>query len=249
MPKPRSEKMLIAAAAKWCRAVRNHFQWSVEDLARECDAATEWLRFANAIPTKEDIETLEAEQVKRLPRWLRSARYAVERAELSSRSQEAWPLPRTWFTYDYTGGDAFDCSYPLVFRDEYYFFEDLNQMAEDDRRALRRFTSAWLSPYPNRKDVVERLLSDFGVTFEQEVADPVESDLLHNARKLSSSAQQMLLVMSEDPQNLKIVAQYVDRMRAADATIAELIDLSCRMDEDARSTVMAVARLAVARSR
>lgn len=243
---PRSEKKLIAAAADWCRGARAHFNWSVEDLAKECALAAQWLRFANAIPTIEEIETLESGAARQLPRWLRSARYAVERATLESRDRERWPRPRTWFSYDSTDADAFDCSYPLLFRDEYYFLEDLNSMEEEDRRALRRFTSAWVGPYITRKDAVTRLLADFGVTFERAIADDAEVKLIDDARKLDSWKRNILIALAADKNALRVIGQYIDRMTAAEADIGELIELVSQMDEKARSTVLGVARLASA---
>jgi hypothetical protein len=239
-PSPRSEKALIAAAADWCRSVRAHFEWSSEDFARECSHAARWLRFANGVPTAAEIEMLEAGRVTLLPRWLRSA----ERAELDPVARDHWPRPRTWFTHDYTGGDPFDCSYPLLFRDEYYFLEDLNQMPEDDRRALRRFTTGWNSLHKIKKDVVERLLADLNVRFESEIEDEFEANLVTNAKTLDPIGRQMLLAMATDPKALSTIFDYIERTRSIGGELAELMDLVSRMGTQARATVLDVARLA-----
>jgi len=164
-PRPRSDKQLVAAAAKWCRDVRRHFVWSEEDLVNQCERIARLPLRALWVPTIADVQALEAEQCTILPRWLRTARYAVEREEWAERRRHEWLNLRTWYRtgYDPESSDWFDCSWPLLFRDEFYLVEDLQSLSEGHVRALRRFLSEFRGPYKSKEEAAGELLRKLGI--------------------------------------------------------------------------------------
>ena len=164
-PRPRSDKQLVAAAAKWCRDMRRHFDWSEADLVEECERIARLPLRSLWVPTVEDVRALEAEQPRLLPRWLRTARYAVEWTECPEDRRGDWLNCRTWYRFDYDPetSDWFDCSWPLLFRDEFYLFEDLQSLSEGDVRALRTFLSEFGGPYKSKEQAARDLLRKLGI--------------------------------------------------------------------------------------
>lgn len=100
-----------------------------------------------------------------LPRWLRTARYAVERLSYPERRRHDWVDARTWYrpNYDLDTSDWFDCSWPLLFRDEFYLIEDLQVLAEPQVRALRTFLSEFQGPYKSKEQAAQAFLRKLGI--------------------------------------------------------------------------------------
>jgi hypothetical protein len=204
---PRKETQLVVAAAQWCKEARAHFGWSEADLVQQCIDVQYPFRFGEP-PTEQDVTDLESGSLKHLPRWLRYARFAVEKASLSPELRAQWPGERTWFTYSYEGGDPFDCSYPLVFRDEFYLLEALSSLPGDRFRATKRFVMAMASPYISTHDAAARLLSDFDVKLEQAPEVDGQSQLSKLYAELNKGQRAQLLDVAEKPKLLNALTAY-----------------------------------------
>lgn len=72
----------VEAAARWTRSERERLGWSAGELASRADAMAADMGWEGFVPEAADIEALEAERPKTLPRWFKLVRYAIERADV-----------------------------------------------------------------------------------------------------------------------------------------------------------------------
>lgn len=227
----RSEKALIAASAHWCVAMRAQWGWSVEKLVERCEIVAETIRYLTMPPSVEEVEQLEAAKSKTLPRWLRLARYADELQSAGIEAHQRWPRPRSWYTKHPSEADPFDCCYPMLFRDEYYFLELCEQLGDARRRSLKRFVRGIVEPYTANVDAFDRLAADFGMDVgaaQAETASPqarsIRDDVAvigRRVHRMTQNQRDLLLFLSQQ----KILDWWIDVATRADAKGTNLVKL------------------------
>lgn len=152
----------VVAAARWMRGERQRLGWSVEELAGRADAMASDMGWEGWLPGAADIETLEAEQPKSLPRWFKLVRYAVERAGVPDSQAMAWLAERNiyWQT------DApLRMSRPFLFDEEDKILRKLQKLDTEEQRAIRAFISDYADRqcYYSKEAMAERLLKRLGI--------------------------------------------------------------------------------------
>lgn len=79
------------------REAREQLGWSAEELARRADAMACDMGWEGWTPEAADVEALEAERLKSLPRWFKLVRYALERAVVPDEEAFAWLAERNTY--------------------------------------------------------------------------------------------------------------------------------------------------------
>lgn len=147
----------VVAAAQWMRSERQRLGWSPEDLANRVEAIASDMGWEGCVPGSSEIEALEAERPKTLPRWLKLARYAVERAGVPDADAVAWLAERNsyWQT-----GEPLRMSRPLLFDEEDKILRKLQKLDTEEQRAIRAFISDYADRqcYFSKEAMAERLL-------------------------------------------------------------------------------------------
>lgn len=192
---PRTERALVQGASEWLKAERARLGWSVENLIERIHSIAEDFTFGDALPNMNDVEALERAEGLHLPLWLRLAHYAIEHAAQPGNPERlAWVGSRNWFHA--APPHPFDACHALLFVDEYRFLEELGQMGEARRRALRRFTTQfWRSRSDKeRNDHARRFLSEFDIDLTDiRVEGPEEKSLLDRFATMSPRDRKVLL--------------------------------------------------------
>ena len=152
----------VETAAGWTRAERERLGWSVEELARRVDAMASDMGWEGEVPGAGDIEALEAERPKTLPRWFKLVRYAVERAAVPDSEALAWLAERNTF---WQSGEPLRMSRPLLFDEEDKILRKLQKLDTDEQRAIRAFISDYADRqcYDTREAMAGRLLKRLGI--------------------------------------------------------------------------------------
>lgn len=160
--KGRQMRKQVIAAAAWLRTERKRLGWSVADLmVRVADIADD-LGWEGQTPDIRDLEALEAENLKQLPRWFKLLRYAVDHAEMPEGGMVAWLAERNFY---FQTGDV-RMARPLLFEDEQRFINTLDRLEEDQRRALRAFVTDFATRqcYGTKEEFAAKLLAKFRIT-------------------------------------------------------------------------------------
>jgi hypothetical protein len=152
----------VVAAAQWMRRERQRLEWSVDELAACVDAMAFDMGWEGWVPGADDIEALEAERPKSLPRWFKLVRYAVERAGVPDSEAMTWLAERN--TY-WQAGEPLRMSRPLLFDEEDKILRKLQKLDTDDQRAIRAFISDYADRqcYDSKQAMAERLLKRLGI--------------------------------------------------------------------------------------
>lgn len=152
----------VVAAAQWMRSERQRLGWSAKELADRTVAMASDMGWEGCVPGSSDIEALEAEQPKALPRWFKLVRYAVERAGVPDADALAWVAERNayWQT-----GEPLRMSRPLLFDEEDQILRKLQKLDTDEQRAIRAFISDYADRqcYYSKEAMAERLLKRLGI--------------------------------------------------------------------------------------
>jgi len=152
----------VMAAAQWMRSERQRLGWSADELAGRVDAMASDMGWEGRLPGADDIEALEAERPKSLPRWFKLVRYAVERAGVPDSEAMAWLAERN----TYWQADApLRMSRPLLFDEEDKILRKLQKLDTEEQRAIRAFISDYADRqcYDTKEAMAERLLKRLGV--------------------------------------------------------------------------------------
>lgn len=152
----------VVAAARWTRGERERLGWSAEELARRADAMASDMGWEGWVPESADIEALEAERPKSLPRWFKLIRYAVERADVPDSDALAWLGERnTYWQRD----EPLRMSRPLLFDEEDKILRKLQKLDSDEQRAIRAFISDYADRrcYDTKEVMAARLLKRLGI--------------------------------------------------------------------------------------
>lgn len=152
----------VVAAAAWMRGERERLGWSAEELARRTDAIASDMRWEGLVPEAAEIEALEAERPKSLPRWFKLVRYAVERVAVPDAEALAWLAERN--TY-WQRNEPLKMSRPLLFDEENKILGKLQKLGTDEQRALRAFISDYADRqiYETKQAMAARLLKRLGI--------------------------------------------------------------------------------------
>ena len=152
----------VVAAARWTRTERERLGWSAEELARRADAMASDMGWEGEVPGPAEIEALEAERPKSLPRWFKLVRYEVERAAVPDAEALAWLAERnTWWQRD----EPLRMSRPLLFDEEDKILRKLQKLGTDEQRAVRAFISDYADRqcYDTKEAMAGRLLNRLGI--------------------------------------------------------------------------------------
>lgn len=181
-----NKKHVIAAAA-WLREERQRLGWSVEDLLAKVGNVAHEFRWEGIIPNVDDIAALEAEHHKRLPRWFKIVRYAVEIAAVPQDQILPWLGERNPY---WQLGETLRLTRPPLFEDEWSFLATLDRFEEDDRRALRAFVTDYGSRqcYQSKEVMATKLMAKLGIDLV--AIDDRERQLLEAIRKLPPAKRQ-----------------------------------------------------------
>ena len=152
----------VVAAAQWIHGERQRLGWSAEELASRADAMASDMGWEGWLPDSADIQALEAERPKSLPRWFKLVRYAVERAGVPDTETMAWLAERN--TYWQTD-EPLRMSRPLLFDEEDEILRKLQKLDTNDQRAIRAFVSDYADRqcYDSKEAMAERLLKRLGI--------------------------------------------------------------------------------------
>lgn len=152
----------VVAAAAWTRAQRVRLGWSARELALKVDQMASVMHWEGPMPDDADIEALEAEQPKNLPRWFKLVRYAIERAGVADAEALAWLGERN--TY-WQRGEPLRMSRPLLFDEEDRLLRKLQKLDTDEQRAIRAFISDYADRqcYATKEAMAANLLSRLGI--------------------------------------------------------------------------------------
>lgn len=152
----------VMAAAQWMRRERQRLGWSADELADRVDAMASDMGWEGWLPGAADIEALEAEQPKSLPRWFKLVRYAAERAGVADSEAMAWLAKRN--TYWQTDAPL-RMSRPLLFDEEDKILRKLKKLDTEEQRAIRAFISDYADRqcYDTKEAMAERLLKRLGI--------------------------------------------------------------------------------------
>ena len=159
----------VMAAAQWIRAERERLGWSAEELERRVQATASDMGWEGEVPNAGDVEALEAERPKSLPRWFKLVRYAVERAAVPDAEALAWLAERN--TY-WQREEPLRMSRPLLFEEEDLILRKLQKLGADEQRAIRAFISDYADRqcYETKEAMAGRLLKRLGI------ATPTDSE-------------------------------------------------------------------------
>lgn len=152
----------VIAAAQWMGGERQRLGWSAEELAGRVDAMASDMGWEGWLPGADDIEALEAERPKSLPRWFKLVCYAVERAGVPDSEAMAWLAERN----TYWQADApLRMSRPLLFDEEDKILRKLQKLDTEEQRAIRAFISDYADRqcYYSKEAMAERLLKRLGI--------------------------------------------------------------------------------------
>lgn len=152
----------ILAAAEWTRSARQQLGWTVEELVRKARDMASDMGWEGFVPDEAEVEALEAELPKTLPRWFKLVRYAVERADVPAAEALSWLAERN--TYWQTG-EPLRMSRPLLFDEEDRILKKLQKLDTDEQRAIRAFISDYADRqrYSSKEEIAERLLKRLGI--------------------------------------------------------------------------------------
>jgi hypothetical protein len=152
----------VVAAAAWTRAERERLGWSAGDLALKVDDMASDMHWEGLMPGEADIEALEAERPKSLPRWFKLIRYAIERAGVADEDALAWLAERN--TY-WQRGEPLRMSRPLLFDEEDRLLRKLQKLDTDEQRAIRAFISDYADRqcYSTKEKMAASLLRRLGI--------------------------------------------------------------------------------------
>lgn len=152
----------VAAAAAWTRVERERLGWSAGDLALRVDAMASDMGWEGLVAEEVDIEALEAEREKSLPRWFKLVRYAVERAGVVDEEALDWLAERnTYWQRD----KPLRMSRPLLFDEEDRLLRKLQKLDTDEQRAIRAFISDYADRqcYATKEAMAANLLRRLGI--------------------------------------------------------------------------------------
>lgn len=152
----------VMAAARWTRGERQRLGWSPEELADRVDAMASDVGWEGWLPGVDDIEALESERPKSLPRWFKLVRYAVDRAGIPDSEAMAWLAERN--TY-WQADEPLRMSRPLLFDEEDKILRKLQKLDTEEQRAIRAFISDYADRqcYYSKEAMAERLLNRLGI--------------------------------------------------------------------------------------
>lgn len=152
----------VLAAAEWIRAERQRLGWSAQDLARKAQDMASDMGWEGEVPGEAEVEALEAELPKSLPRWFKLIRYAVERANVPDAEAKSWLAERNPY---WQGGQPLRMSRPLLFEEEDRILRKLQKLDTDEQRAIRAFISDYADRqcYYLKEEIAGRLLKRLGI--------------------------------------------------------------------------------------
>ena len=152
----------VVAAARWTSAERERLGWSAEALARRVHAMASDMGWEGEVPGAADIEALEAERSKTLPRWFKLVRYALERAGVPDAEALDWLAERNAY---WQRDEPLRMSRPLLFEEEDRILRKLQKLSVDEQRAIRAFISDYADRqcYETKEAMAGRLLKQLGI--------------------------------------------------------------------------------------
>lgn len=152
----------VIAAAEWVRSQRQRLGWTVEELARKAQDMASDMGWEGLVPAEAEIEALETERPKCVPRWFKLIRYAVERGSVPDAELLPWLAERNphWQT-----GEPLRMSRPLLFEEEDRILRKLQKLDTDEQRAIRAFISDYADRqcYYSKEEIAGRLLKRLGI--------------------------------------------------------------------------------------
>lgn len=152
----------VSAAAAWTREERKRLGWSAGELALKVDAMASDMGWEGLVPDEADIEALEADRPKTLPRWFKLIRYAVERAGIADGDALAWLAERNTH---WQREEPLKMSRPWLFDEEDRLLRKLQKLDTDEQRAIRAFISdlADRQCYDRKEAMAARLRKRLGM--------------------------------------------------------------------------------------
>lgn len=152
----------VLAAAEWIRAERQRLRWSAQELACKAQDMASDMGWEGEAPGEAEVEALEAELPKCLPRWFKLIRYAVERANVPDAEAPSWLAERNPY---WQGGEPLRMSRPLLFEEEDRILRKLQKLDTEEQRAIRAFISDYADRqcYYSKEEVAGRLLKRLGI--------------------------------------------------------------------------------------
>lgn len=192
----RTEKALIEDSGAWVFQRREELGWSPAKLAirvrmmRICQSG-----LRRRSPTAADILTLEAGELRQLPRWLTLVEDVFAFVNVAPEHRVSWIDRRNW---RYAGHPA-DLAEILVHRDEYMFLENLGLLKEDDRRAWRAVLTRWTTygdKEHHRLQAARDWLRRLGIATD--VLSEAEREMMEHLRSLSRAKQAKFSTLLRD---------------------------------------------------
>ncbi|MBX3562652.1 MAG: hypothetical protein KF780_12680 [Sphingomonas sp.] len=152
----------VAAAAAWMRTERRRLGWSADELARRSEQMASDMGWEGPMPGGGEIEALEAERPKSLPRWFKLVRYAVEREAVPDEDGLDWLAERNTH---WQRGEPLRMSRPWLFDEEDRLLRKLQKLDTDEQRAIRAFVSDYADRqrYATKEEMAAALLRRLGI--------------------------------------------------------------------------------------
>ena len=152
----------VLAAAEWIRAERQRLGWSAEELARKAQDMASERGWEGEVPGEAEVEGLEAELPKSLPRWFKLILYSVQRANVPDAEAMSWLAERNPY---WQGGEPLRMSRPLLFEEEDRILRILQKLDTDEQCAIRAFISDYADRqcYYSKEEIAGRLLKRLGI--------------------------------------------------------------------------------------
>lgn len=165
----------VVAAAAWTRVERGRLGWSIDKLASRVDAMVSDMGWEGLAPDAADLDALEAERPKSLPRWFKLVRYAIERAGVADEDALAWLAERN---SHWQRGEPLKMSRPWLFDEEDRLLRKLQKLDTDEQRAIRVFISDYADRqcYGSKEAMAANLLRRLGIAVPLENASASEED-------------------------------------------------------------------------
>jgi hypothetical protein len=181
----------VVAAAEWLRGERKRLGWSLGELLARIRAMADDFLWEGDVPDVAGLRSLEAEELKRLPRWFKLVRYAVDRADVDDSVGLRWLSERNYFY----STEPLKMARPWLFEDECRFINTLDGLEEDRRRALRAFVSNYATRqcYQPKEEFARVLLAKFNITAS--VLNEQDSELVERFQALRADQRDMVLEM------------------------------------------------------
>lgn len=165
----------VRAAAEWMRGERQRPGWTTKGLALKAQDMASDMGWEGFVPDEAEIEALETELPKNLPRWFKLIRYTIERASVPEPEALSWLAERNAY---WQAGNPLRLSRPLLFEEEGRILRKLQKLDGNEQRAI----SAFISDHAERRccyskeEIAGRLLKRRGI-------DPAAVEVAGGARR------------------------------------------------------------------